>query len=81
MRCECREPVWDCGDRARAFGRSRGLGLPGRSVVDSGRAALAPAALAGQSWRYDLVIGYGFMRDYIMTFDYPARKIVLEAAR
>jgi len=50
----------------------------GPFVVDTPRVMLAPAQLGGDDWGHDLVIGYGFMRHYIVTFDYPGRKITFE---
>ncbi|MGH7677030.1 MAG: hypothetical protein ACRENU_01110 [Gemmatimonadaceae bacterium] len=50
----------------------------GAFVVDTPRAMLAPPQLAGGNWGHDLVIGYGFLRRYIVTFDYPGRRITLE---
>lgn len=49
----------------------------GAFAVDSPRVMLAPSQLAGDDWRHDLVIGYGFMRNYVVTFDYPARRVIL----
>lgn len=50
----------------------------GRFVVDTPRVILAPPGLSGDNWGHDVVIGYGFLRDYVVTFDYPARTITLE---
>ena len=36
---------------------------------------LAPPQLEGDDWGHDLIIGYGFMRNYVVTFDYPGRRI------
>jgi hypothetical protein len=47
----------------------------GGFAVDSPRVILAPPQLAGQDWGHDLVIGYGFFRHYVVTFDYPARRV------
>lgn len=47
----------------------------GAFAVDSPRVMLAPSQLAGDDWGHDLVIGYGFMRNYIVTFDYPSRRV------
>ena len=49
----------------------------GSIAVDSPRVILAPAALAGDDWGHDLIIGYGFMRNYVVTFDYPGRTVTL----
>ena len=46
--------------------------------VDSPRVMVAPSGLEGDDWGHDLNIGYGFMRDYIVTFDYPGRAITFE---
>ncbi|HJS43720.1 MAG TPA: pepsin/retropepsin-like aspartic protease family protein [Gemmatimonadales bacterium] len=48
----------------------------GAFAVDSPRVTLAPPQLAGDDWGHDLVIGYGFMRNYIVTFDYPSRRVI-----
>lgn len=50
----------------------------GPIVVDSPRVVIAPDQLEGADWGHDLVIGTGFMRDYIVTFDYVARLVTLE---
>ena len=50
----------------------------GSFVADSPRVMIAPSQMAGGSWGHDLVIGYGFLRRYVVTFDYPGRRIVLE---
>jgi hypothetical protein len=39
---------------------------------------IAPPQMAGDGWGHDLVIGYGFLRHYVVTFDYPGRVITLE---
>jgi len=44
-------------------------------AADSPRVMLAPPQLEGDDWGHDLIIGYGFMRHYVVTFDYPARRI------
>ena len=59
------------------FGRLAEVRL-GRIVVDTPRVLLAPPGLTGASWGHDLVIGYGFMRQYVVTFDYPGRSITLQ---
>lgn len=46
--------------------------------VDSPWVMLAPPQLEGADWGHDLIIGYGFMRHYIVTFDYPGRRVTLE---
>jgi hypothetical protein len=43
--------------------------------VDSARVMLAPPQLKGDDWGHDLIIGYGFMRNYVVTFDYPGRRV------
>ncbi len=48
----------------------------GAFAADSPRVMLAPPRLAGDDWGHDLVIGYGFMRNYIVTFDYPSRRVI-----
>src|SRR5688500_16777096 len=50
----------------------------GTFAVDSPRVMLAPPQLSGDDWGHDLIIGYGFMRNYVVTFDYPARRVTLE---
>jgi len=50
----------------------------GPFVVDSPRVMVAPSQLEGSDWGHDLNIGYGFMRDYVVTFDYPGRVITFE---
>jgi predicted aspartyl protease len=47
----------------------------GTLVVDSPRVMLAPPQLEGDDWGHDLIIGYGFMRHYVVTFDYPGRRV------
>lgn len=44
-------------------------------AADSPRVMLAPPQLEGDDWGHDLIIGYGFMRNYVVTFDYPGRRI------
>jgi hypothetical protein len=58
------------------FARLRRVAI-GPFVVDSPRVLLAPRQMAGAGWGHDLVIGYGFLRDYVVTFDYPGRLITL----
>ena len=41
----------------------------GGFAVDSARVMLAPTQLEGDDWGHDLIIGHGFMRHYIVTFD------------
>ena len=48
----------------------------GSLEVQSPRVMLAPPQLEGDDWGHDLVIGYGFMRNYVVTFDYPGRRVV-----
>lgn len=50
----------------------------GPFAVDSARVMLAPPLLSGDDWGHDLIIGYGFMRHYVVTFDYPGRVVTLE---
>jgi predicted aspartyl protease len=47
----------------------------GAFAVDSPRVMLAPPQLEGNDWGHDLIIGYGFMRSYVVTFDYPGRRV------
>lgn len=49
----------------------------GRFAVDSPRVMIAPPQMGGDDWGHDLVIGYGFLRHYVVTFDYPGRLITL----
>lgn len=46
--------------------------------VDSPRVMIAPPLLEGNAWGHDLIIGYGFMRHYVVTFDYPGRLVTFE---
>jgi predicted aspartyl protease len=50
----------------------------GAIAVDSPRVVIAPDRLEGDDWGHDLIIGTGFLRDYIVTFDYVARWVTLE---
>jgi len=50
----------------------------GMFTVDSPRVIMAPPQLSGQGWGHDLIIGYGFMRHYVVTFDYPNRLVTFE---
>jgi len=50
----------------------------GTFAVDTPRVMLAPPQLSGDDWGHDLIIGYGFMRHYVVTFDYPQRRVTLE---
>jgi hypothetical protein len=50
----------------------------GMFTVDSPRVIMAPPLLSGQGWGHDLIIGYGFMRHYVVTFDYPGRLVTFE---
>lgn len=59
------------------FARVRSIQVGG-TVVDTPRVLLAPPQLAGGNWGHDVVIGYGFLRNYVVTFDYPGRRITLE---
>jgi hypothetical protein len=38
---------------------------------------VAPPSLEGANWMHDVIIGYGFMKDFVVTFDYPGRRITL----
>lgn len=58
------------------FARLRSVRV-GAITLDKALAMLAPPALEGSNWGHDLVIGYGFMRDYVVTFDCPRRRIIL----
>jgi hypothetical protein len=40
---------------------------------------IAPPLMGGADWGHDLVIGYGFMRNYVVTFDYPGRQVTLRS--
>lgn len=48
--------------------------------MDSARVMLAPPQLEGDDWGHDLIIGYGFLRHYVVTFDYPGRRVTLARA-
>jgi hypothetical protein len=50
----------------------------GSFVVESPRVMMAPSQLEGGDWGHDLNIGYGFMRKYVVTFDYPSKLITFE---
>ena len=50
----------------------------GPLVVDAPRVMIAPQQLEGDDWGHDLNIGYGFMRHYVVTFDYPNKLITFE---
>jgi hypothetical protein len=50
----------------------------GSFVVESPRVMVAPSQIEGDDWGHDLNIGYGFMRHYVVTFDYPGRKIMVK---
>ena len=50
----------------------------GSFSVESPRVMIAPSGLEGDDWGHDLNIGYGFMRDYVVTFDYPGGTITFE---
>ena len=50
----------------------------GPFAVDSPSVMIAPPQLGGTDWGHDLIIGYGFMRHYIVTFDYPERVVTFE---
>jgi len=42
---------------------------------ESPRVLIAPTELTGAEWNHDLIVGYGFFRDLVVTFDYPGRLI------
>jgi hypothetical protein len=48
----------------------------GTFAVDSPRVMLAPSQLAGDDWGHDVIVGYGFLRHYVVTFDYVGRRVV-----
>lgn len=50
----------------------------GPFFVEAPRVMIAPSRLEGGDWGHDLNIGYGFMRNYVVTFDYPGRRITFE---
>jgi hypothetical protein len=50
----------------------------GTIAVDSPRVVIAPDQLEGGDWGHDLIIGTGFLRDYLVTFDYLAKSVTLE---
>jgi len=50
----------------------------GSFIVESPRVMIAPSQLEGGDWGHDLNIGYGFMRSYVVTFDYPNKLITFE---
>ena len=50
----------------------------GPFTVDSPRVLIAPRQMAGEDWGHDLVIGCGFLRHYVVTFDYPGKLVTLE---
>jgi predicted aspartyl protease len=50
----------------------------GSLVVESPRVMIAPSQIEGNDWGHDLNIGYGFMRKYVVTFDYPNKLITFE---
>jgi predicted aspartyl protease len=50
----------------------------GSFVVESPRVMIAPTQIEGADWGHDLNIGYGFMRSYVVTFDYPNKLIAFE---
>jgi len=50
----------------------------GPFAVDAPRVIMAPAQLEGDNWGHDLNIGYGFLRNYIVTFDYPGKLITFQ---
>ena len=53
----------------------------GSIEVDSPRVMIAPSQLEGEDWGHDLIIGYGFMRNYVVTFDYPGRRVTFTRSR
>ena len=50
----------------------------GSLAVESPRVMIAPSQLEGADWGHDLNIGYGFMRGYVVTFEYPNKLITFE---
>ncbi|MGH7586158.1 MAG: hypothetical protein ACREMH_07920 [Gemmatimonadales bacterium] len=46
--------------------------------VDSPRVMIAPRELEGDALGHDLVIPFGFLRSYVVTFDYPGQRIMLD---
>ena len=59
------------------FARARSISVGG-ITRNSPLVIVAPAQLEGANWRHDLIIGYGFLRDFVVTFDYPGHAISLE---
>ena len=59
------------------FARARSISVGG-ITRDSPLVIVAPSQLEGANWKHDLIIGYGFLRDFVVTFDYPGRAIILE---
>lgn len=59
------------------FARARTISVGG-IIRESPLLIVAPSQLEGASWKHDLIIGYGFLRNFIVTFDYPGRRIILE---
>jgi predicted aspartyl protease len=59
------------------FARARSISVGGVRR-DSVQVIVAPPQIEGGNWGHDLIIGYGFLRNFIVTFDYPGRTIVLE---
>ena len=58
------------------FARARSISVGGitRSLP---LVIVAPSQLEGANWKHDLIIGYGFLRDFVVTFDFPGRAIEL----
>ena len=38
---------------------------------------IAPDGIEGGAWGHDLIVGYGLFRDFVVTFDYPGKRIHL----
>jgi hypothetical protein len=50
----------------------------GTIVVESPRVIMAPPQLEGGAWGHELIVGSGFMQHYVVTFDYPRRRVTFE---
>ncbi len=59
------------------FARARSISV-GSITRTSPLVVVAPGQLTGANWGHDLIIGYGFHRDFVETFDYPGRRIILQ---
>lgn len=58
------------------FARARSISVGG-ITRRSPLVIVAPGQLEGANWKHDLIIGYGFLRDFVVTFDFPGRAIEL----